>query len=260
MFFNKFLIILKREKDPVRFMLTRAISLFTSNIFKFQYDKGYFYLSKSALSHSLYMNRNSRKSDLRILLDNINLENAIVIDAGANIGHLSVLISKHRPDSQIYAFEPHPVTYRNMVKNIRLNDCKNIIPLNFALSDKLGVVRFTDNYSDDQNRISIDGSIECVSLKLDNFVEDFGRVDLLKIDVEGFEWFVCNGARKMLDNVAVIFFEVWYKHLAETNTSWLMMYELLSEKGFQLCSENGDYLDDSSTFPVCMNVLAVKNE
>ena len=122
----------------------------------------------------------------------------VVIDCGANIGEMSV----HWNDycREIHAFEPIPWTYSVLITNIDDNHCTNIIPHNVALSNeskhvdmrfneqsndtaKIGV--FTRKYKND-----VILSVECKTL--DSY--KFEQVDYIKIDAEGHEMFVLEGA------------------------------------------------------------------
>lgn len=48
-------------------------------------------------------------------------EGDIVIDIGANVGMISILLAKKFPFLKIYSFEPLPMNYNNFIKNININ-------------------------------------------------------------------------------------------------------------------------------------------
>src|SRR5207247_9671457 len=61
-------------------------------------------------------------------------KNDIVLDLGAGIGDFSVLASKKiGPLGKVIAVEPNPEDYRLLEKNIKINNCLNVIPLNYGV-------------------------------------------------------------------------------------------------------------------------------
>ncbi len=113
-----------------------------------------------------------------------------IIDCGANIG-LSVLYFKSLyPKARIIGFEPNPLAYRYLERNIQVNKLDQVTIYNKAIHNEEGFVNF---YSDDNSLLSsVDpkrakssSKILVQTTKLSNFIED--QVDLVKIDVEGAE-------------------------------------------------------------------------
>ncbi len=119
-----------------------------------------------------------------------------IIDCGANIG-VSVLYFKfYYPNSKIVAFEPDVDSFKLLEENIRSNKLNDVQVHNLALSNQEGKLKF---YTDKTNSIVnsaiigvkeviYDGNLlvkEVQSEKLSKFIN--GEVDLLKIDVEGYE-------------------------------------------------------------------------
>jgi methylase of polypeptide subunit release factors len=68
-------------------------------------------------------------------LDELKFENGdVIVDVGANVGVISILLAKMNPGAKIYAFEPVPRTYRTLMKNIAANKVTNITAVNKALT------------------------------------------------------------------------------------------------------------------------------
>ena len=146
-----------------------------------------------------------------------------VIDIGANIGLFTVFLSKLvGPKGHLYAFEPILDTYWRMRENLALNRCDNAAAYQQALSNKNGTATmnvFPEGYGA-WNTFGTPkfGEIIAVSkesvplIKLDSFAkrENLKKVDFLKIDVEGYEYDVLQGARDMLANnrVKYLSFEI----------------------------------------------------
>ena len=70
----------------------------------------------------------------------------VVVDIGANMGYFTLLASRLvGREGKIYAFEPEPVNYGLLVKNIGINGYKNIVPVQKAVSDRTGTTRLFIN-------------------------------------------------------------------------------------------------------------------
>jgi FkbM family methyltransferase len=138
-----------------------------------------------------------------------------VIDVGANVGHISLLLSDIVGAENIFAFEPTPVSFRRLKENWELNgwSATNLFP--YAVGRSAGSVRVPDSASPEtENRVSSEGngkSIEVNLIALDDWRAHWNgrRIGLLKIDVEGYELQVFAGARESLrnDRLRLVMFE-----------------------------------------------------
>ncbi|MEL6495299.1 MAG: FkbM family methyltransferase [Cyanobacteria bacterium J06623_7] len=129
-----------------------------------------------------------------------------ILDVGANIGCTSLLFSDL--GQQVIAFEPLPRTFELLQKNINLAQKKNIQALPFALGDE---ARETEMFFLDANRSMAfildrtsrdDSQAAVIEVKrLDDVFPELGldRLDLIKIDVEGYELRVLEGARQTIN-------------------------------------------------------------
>lgn len=163
----------------------------------------------------------------------------VFADIGAYCGWYSLLISKNTPASKIYSFEPTPESYAIIRKNIRLNHCKNIFPKNIALSDKTGIQKFytskthsgrnalTNFDSDVQDGYRMVRTATFDSLKL-------GRIDIMKLDVQGVELNVLKGMVRTLERHAPhhIILEYSRGHLASNGTKPEEVLDFLEEYGY----------------------------
>ena len=123
---------------------------------------------------------------------------ATIIDAGANIGNHSVYFAQLCGAKKIFAFEPLRQTFRILQKNAQLNAPDKIQCLNTALGATEGRADL-QKYALDNLGATVLGKNEAGQYPvapLDSF--DFGAVDIIKIDVEGAEASVLEGARQTL--------------------------------------------------------------
>jgi FkbM family methyltransferase len=134
-----------------------------------------------------------------------------VFDVGANVGYYSVLLAKHLgTNGKIYAFEPVPQTFQCLSQNIGINDLTDVVyPFQLAISGQIrpDMELHIPLISGSSAASSLNLHPDEVSVKtlvssttLDAFVEDhkLTSVDLIKIDVEGAEKFVLEGAQKTI--------------------------------------------------------------
>ena len=135
-----------------------------------------------------------------------------VVDVGANVGD-TVLTSavKVGPTGHVVGIEAHPKTFAFLQDNVRLNGVVNVSLIHSAVGASSGRVCFSDDRRDDMNRID-GGNLEVPIARLDDLVPDRAPVALLKVDVEGYEKFVFEGAPNLLARVACVHFEVSALH------------------------------------------------
>ena len=167
-----------------------------------------------------------------------------VIDVGANIGEVALMCSKRAgSNGYVLAIEPCTGNFQNLKKNIDLNEWFHGEHLQIALGDSEGSVSLVEveNHNAGMNRVafgSLTEGIEEVQLrKLDEVVDELGleRVDLIKIDVEGFELHVLRGAAKTIERFRPkLFVEIDPAYLAEFGSSVDGVEEFLSSFDYQI--------------------------
>ncbi len=131
----------------------------------------------------------------------------VAFDVGANIGcHTLIMSSLAGQHGKVVAIEPHPMVFKRLVDNIRLNNLSNVDPRRCALSDCCGRTTLFIPAEDDANQgksslYSHGDRGLCVMLTVDTVTLDslmeeanYHRLDFLKIDVEGLEHKVLVGA------------------------------------------------------------------
>jgi FkbM family methyltransferase len=156
-------------------------------------------------------------------------EGCTFVDAGANVGHLTLAASKVVGRTGcVYAFEPGPGQSSRLARNLAINECAaNVETFPYALSDFDGTSTLYQSYFFDGSDSMVRRSRRGIAVgvrKLDSVIRD-AKVDLIKIDVEGQELSVLKGAKNVLQanpqlrliiewNAAYATTELW-KFLAE---------------------------------------------
>lgn len=71
----------------------------------------------------------------KAFLETYDLTAGDIVDVGANLGIVSLILARRYPRRVVHAFEPNPSTFRSMRGNCELNSCPNISPIECAVAD-----------------------------------------------------------------------------------------------------------------------------
>jgi FkbM family methyltransferase len=141
-------------------------------------------------------------------------EGMTVFDVGANVGELTLLFSRFVGEGRVHSFEASRNAFERLTNICRAASRRNVQLNHLALAEAEGTVRLhvydddylswssralrpLENYGIDVKPVAVE---ETAATTLDLYCERNGitRIDLLKIDVEGAEYQVLLGARRML--------------------------------------------------------------
>lgn len=150
------------------------------------------------------------------------------LDIGANIGMTTIPIAQHNDQVKCYAFEPEPINYRNLVRNIAENcPSSNVKTYQLALHEREEVLPFEiadGNLGD--HRLHIETGllakqnevgrkiIEVCCVRLDDLPIELTGPVFAKIDTQGAEPFVFAGGRQTLARADTILVEWSPYHMA----------------------------------------------
>jgi FkbM family methyltransferase len=145
----------------------------------------------------------------RSAIMSIICEGMTVLDLGANIGYYTIQMAhKVGNTGRVVAFEPNPVVVEQLHHNIQLNNLSNIIVETLALSNTNGTCSFCAPEPGKESHGSLKQNISFTSTKqltvktkkLDDVLHRLGisKVDFIKIDVEGAEKLIFQGATELL--------------------------------------------------------------
>ena len=199
----------------------------------------------------------------------LKFEPKIIIDAGANIGSVSLELNKFFPNSDIFAFEPILETNKQLIKNTKA--IGNIKPQHFALGKVEESIEIYLNPESTINSIKSKYLNENNSLgkeiihvkRLDQFCNSLNiyHVHILKIDVEGFEFEVLDGCGDLIQNsIDCIFLEVGYER-EDTKVHFSDVESYLEKYDYQLCGiyEIMRHLDDKRKISYSNNLYIKKH-
>jgi FkbM family methyltransferase len=125
-----------------------------------------------------------------------DIKDKIVLDIGGYIGDTAIYFS-NLGASMVYVYEPHPVLYQILAKNIELNNLKNVITINCGASNENSIIfAKEDNFYNGPtgafgSKLSREREGKRVEMKAVSFkeiIENIGEIDFVKMDCEGCEF------------------------------------------------------------------------
>jgi FkbM family methyltransferase len=138
----------------------------------------------------------------RVLFERVVRPGDVVFDVGAHVGFYTLLAAKLVGlQGKVFAFEPLPENLVYLKQHLVLNRISNVEVIEAAISDRPGIATFNYGPSRSEGHISPQGELMVRVMCLDDLIagERMPLPDCLKIDVEGEEAHVLNGARLVLE-------------------------------------------------------------
>jgi len=146
------------------------------------------------------------ESELKFIKKSIN-KGDVFIDIGANIGIHSLFASNLVGEKgKVISFEPFSINYNSLIKNISLNNSRNIVLEKLAISAKESLVNIFYNCKDynfgmaSSYLTNYTNSEKVKSTTLDLYLKNksFDRIDFIKLDIEGGEYPALLGMENIL--------------------------------------------------------------
>ena len=187
-----------------------------------------------------------------------NLQYGIFFDVGAHKGETLKLFSNNFNIREFYCFEPSPINFEYLKKK-NLRNKKNVKIFNFGLGDKESVLAFNQleesssstlvdinqdsNYYKKKQKIlnffnlnrdkrkKINVNMHCLSEFMKK--ESIDKIDILKIDTEGYEYKVIKGAKENIKNIQYIYFEHHFDDMLKKDYSFSDIHRYLTKNGFK---------------------------
>jgi FkbM family methyltransferase len=136
-----------------------------------------------------------------------------ILDVGANVGSFALSLREACPQAAIYCFEPVLETRKKLaertagrrigIEPYALSDQNGTATMNLYLNSEVNSLEATPSLFSGDRRATI--SVPCITLEKWASDHEIDRIDLLKIDVEGSELRVLEGAKGLLQKNAITF-------------------------------------------------------
>ncbi|MBA4385882.1 MAG: FkbM family methyltransferase [Anaerolinea sp.] len=195
-------------------------------------------------------------------------KNPIIVEAGAHIGYDTLELAQHFPNGKIFAFEPVPVLFEELKK--RINTLKNVQAIKLALSARSGKAKMFISSGASNGSSSLlppkdhlkdhpdvlfeqEIMVECVTLDEWARISQVENIDLLWLDLQGYELSVLKASTNILKTVSVIYTEINLKEVYEGVPLYSELREWLEGQGFRLLKEAIPWEDSG-------NVLFIRNQ
>ena len=207
-------------------------------------------------------------NDVQNLSSARNIPIRTIFDVGANDGQTSLLLARRFPGAAIKAFEPSPRTFAALKNAIRPHSAIEAFELalgahaqtqelyeygDTVLSSLHPEANYIKRFPQHATRRSV--TVET----LDRFCREHGieRIDLLKVDTEGFDLAVLQGASTMLDRGGIAFVYVEFNDVETADDSGALgpIARYLQPKGYRFVASYNDYLVTSGKIFNVSNAL-----
>jgi FkbM family methyltransferase len=193
-------------------------------------------------------------------------------DVGAHEGQTSALALSSFAEARVFAFEPHPVTFSKLLQRLAVEP--RVGTHNLAISNAKGAARFFEYSSSTLNSLIPDAqypvrkgvaarTIDVQCTTLDEFCSQHGvqSIDVLKIDTEGWELVVLQGAQQLLSTERIRFvyaeFNDMSPRLGVTGGALIPISDFLAPFGFRFVATYPDYMEIAHELHVGANALFV---
>jgi FkbM family methyltransferase len=161
----------------------------------------------------------------------------IFIDIGAHIGWFTTLAADRvGATGRVVACEPYPANAASLRENLTRNCCRNVELIDTALGSRTGTVTLGRGGGDSGAVTAVDWDrdrrVDVRMATLDDIAAGLGTIALMKVDVEGWEAQILQGAAKTLLRTKCVLIEINPPALAKAGTSPDELIALLQEAGF----------------------------
>lgn len=178
----------------------------------------------------LYVNRFEK--DVTSAINFLCQNNWVVLDIGANIGAHSLRFARLvGAGGSVYAFEPTNYAFKKLQRNVALNNFRNLDLYQVALSNQnqpQQKISYRASWKTDGSRIQESSVVDFI--RLDDWAtkQSLTKLDFIKIDVDGNEYAVLDGARELLKKFKpMMIAEIGAYHFAdESKNPWQILADL----------------------------------
>ena len=220
---------------------------------EFKYGKIIFPAGDSYIGTSLALYGEYSEGEVQLYKQFIR-KGQTVVEVGSNIGSLTIPIAQFvGEEGKVYAFEPQRLMFQILCGNMALNNLQNVYCYNKGAGDKNTTIKIVDKIYEEGANIGAfkleekPEGYEVDVVTLDSF--NIPSVDFLKVDVEGMELQVLQGAEKLIEKFnPIIYLEIDNETL-ETEKQWL------KAKGYKLYRHTVPLFNPNNYFNVKRNAF-----
>jgi FkbM family methyltransferase len=215
---------------------------------------------RDALGRNLYRRGIHEPGLTKLLIDTFSHQPGLTfLDVGANAGYFSCLLGKLAgPAGKVIAIEPEPQNRQVLERNLRTNHLSNVTVLPYAVGAETSTAKMGIYKPANRGRHSLVDLDPCKKFidvpvrRLDDLLRPFNlpSYSLLKLDVEGFEPFVFQGAPETLSRTKLLAMEYAPSYWRKAGIDPASVFHSLSSHFSQLHYFQGSGLD---LFPISIS-------
>lgn len=176
-----------------------------------------------------------------------------IFDVGAHVGQTADRFAAAFPGARVFSFEPNPHSFAKL--RAVADGLKRVEAINAAVGDTDGTATFYVNQLDvnssllkaapgasqylfNEKGMLLESEIQVPVLTLDRFCGSrrIERIDVLKLDAQGYELRILDGARDLMSRLAIplIYLEVCFVRLYENQPLFPQVYQYLFDRGYRM--------------------------
>jgi FkbM family methyltransferase len=197
-------------------------------------------------------------------------------DIGANNGQFSKKLRDYGYLDKIVSFEPLSGEYEALKKN-SLNDNKWEIYPRCALgnfdgnininvstySPSSSILNFSKIHQEAKPEAKMVKKETCPIYKLDTVINELKLQDAnycMKIDTQGYEKFIIEGAKEYLKNCKILYCEVSLKEVYNSAPLWFEIIDILKSQGFEIASIENGFTEKLNNNLLQADIIFVRND
>ena len=207
----------------------------------------------------LFLDNISQRQNFKFIRSLLGEDIRVIFDVGCHKGETIDLILKYFKVEKIYAFEPNETLINNIDKSKYQNtefikkalgekkQSKKFLKSNFSAVNSLHKINSESNYSKFKQKVinffftkNLPQEHNIDVITFDDFCKKYKikSIDLLKIDTEGYEYYILKGAIKNLKKVKIILLEHHYDSSIIKGYKFRQIIKILKELGFEIRFKN----------------------
>ena len=225
-------LIIPKSKDKIKLLFFKEKQIVkTSDDFLIVIDPNNGYVDKK-----IFINKNWESTLCKKIMS-ILKPNSVFIDVGGNIGYISLFAARNTPLGTVHYFEPIPKLHKQCEESISLNNFSNLKTHNIGC----GVEKKTEQLHINKNNIGNSGmytkGAEVIEIEidtLDSLLKEEQQIDVIKIDVEGYELKTLQGMTRILQEQKPYVFIEYSPMLHKDKEDGVKILDLLFNLGYEL--------------------------
>lgn len=188
-------------------------------------------IKRDLISCNIIAQKTFYENNYLLVIGNLLKNPKCILDAGANIGNHTLFFSMFWDDASVYSFEPLLTNFKMLKRNIQLNKLQSTYCFNVAVGDRSGMGQISYNGQLENNlgatKVVYEDTGEIPFITLDTFAHEnnLQYIDLIKIDVEGFELKVLNGMKKIIEKYNPY---IWIEVLEDNKNEAMALFQELN--------------------------------